>query len=173
MLCAECNTLISRHIPKGSPSNHFCSRSCAASFNNRKHPKRHPEGNCRHCSAQILTCETYCSETCKDADRATRYPIPPMSPDDTKRQKSLHVIEWQRRTKKRALGLLGGCCQVCGYSKATSAMVFHHIDPSQKEFSISGTIKSWARVEAELKKCALLCNRCHIEVHRGLTDLGG
>lgn len=86
--------------------------------------------------------------------------------------KSLAVVDWRRRTKQRAVVLKGGCCLVCGYSKATSAMVFHHLDPSKKDFSISGTnIHSWTRIQEELQKCVLLCNRCHSEVHEGLVDL--
>ena len=44
---------------------------------------------------------------------------------------------------------------------------FHHLDPAEKDFSISdGT--SWKWIEPELRKCELLCARCHREVHDGL-----
>lgn len=45
-------------------------------------------------------------------------------------------------------------------------MDFHHQEGT-KDFSISdGT--SWKWIEPELRKCELLCARCHREVHDGL-----
>ena len=70
---------------------------------------------------------------------------------------------------------LGGKCQICGYDKYQGALHFHHIDPTQKKFTISdGTARkkySQEEVESELKKCALLCANCHAEVHAGLIKL--
>jgi len=61
-----------------------------------------------------------------------------------------------------------------GYSKAKSALVFHHLDPMQKDFSISSaTGTSWSKIKIELQRCVLLCNRCHAEVHEGLTEVPG
>jgi hypothetical protein len=60
----------------------------------------------------------------------------------------------------------GGCCVVCGYSKCTDSLTFHHIDPSTKSFSISGAhCRSVANLKAEVDKCALLCHNCHGELH--------
>ncbi len=42
----------------------FCSRSCAAKYNNTKSPKRKPEGNCSRCGVAIPSRKQYCSE-CK------------------------------------------------------------------------------------------------------------
>ncbi len=47
-------------------------------------------------------------------------------------------------------------------------MDFHHPDALEKDFSISSKITSFAAIEAELRKCVLLCSRCHREVHDGL-----
>ena len=35
---------------------------------------------------------------------------------------------------KQAVKLLGGKCCICGYDKCIDALVFHHRDPSIKEF---------------------------------------
>lgn len=68
--------------------------------------------------------------------------------------------------KKRAVELLGGKCSVCGYNKSIKALQFHHIDPSQKSFVISGQhCRSWKKIEEEIKKCILLCANCHAELH--------
>lgn len=60
----------------------------------------------------------------------------------------------------------GGKCQVCGYDKCFSALHFHHINPSEKEFSISKcNKKNEESVRKEANKCILLCANCHIELH--------
>jgi len=68
--------------------------------------------------------------------------------------------------KERAIALLGGCCEICGYVKTPEALQFHHVCPMEKEFEISEKM-SWEVIEVELDKCALLCANCHIEVHSG------
>jgi len=60
----------------------------------------------------------------------------------------------------------GGKCVQCGYNKNMKALVFHHINPNEKEFSLSGChCISWKRIKKELDKCILLCANCHIEEH--------
>lgn len=44
-------------------------------------------------------------------------------------------------------------------------------DPTQKDFGISGTTKSFEKLKPELDKCVLLCANCHGEVHEGLLDI--
>jgi hypothetical protein len=45
-------------------------------------------------------------------------------------------------------------------------MVFHHRDPSEKEFDWNRAKRmSWATVLKELDKCDLFCCRCHTEIH--------
>ena len=62
---------------------------------------------------------------------------------------------------------LGGKCSRCGYHKYPELLEFHHKNPEEKEFSIAlrGHSRSWARVKAEIEKCALLCANCHREIH--------
>lgn len=65
--------------------------------------------------------------------------------------------------------IVGAECWLCGYGHAKSAMHCHHIDPSLKAFNIGhGFMKPMAVIQAEAKKCALLCANCHCEVHEGL-----
>ena len=62
-------------------------------------------------------------------------------------------------------------CVVCSYDKLKAALEFHHIDPTQKEFGISA---AWSKsnaieiIKEEMKKCIIVCNRCHREIHAGL-----
>lgn len=59
--------------------------------------------------------------------------------------------------------LLGGKCVGCG---TTDKLSFHHINPAEKEFSIaSSTHYKLPRLEAEVKKCLLLCQSCHDAAH--------
>lgn len=79
----------------------------------------------------------------------------------------LAVIKRRQVLKTKAVALLGGKCAVCGYDKYPGVLDFHHIDPATKSFGISsgGFSRSWQAIEAELKKCVLLCANCHREEH--------
>ena len=62
----------------------------------------------------------------------------------------------------------GGKCENCGYDKNISALQFHHINPSEKSFTLDArTIerKSDEEVIEEFNKCKLLCANCHAELH--------
>jgi hypothetical protein len=65
------------------------------------------------------------------------------------------------QVKQQAVALLGGKCTDCQQEFPMSVFDFHHIDPTQKDFSV-GKYKIWNdRLQAELKKCILLCANCH------------
>ena len=84
---------------------------------------------------------------------------------------STYVKTWRQNVKKRMVQALGGKCIICGYDHCMEAMDFHHIDPSEKDFGLGSTranIKSWDSIVSEIKKCVLLCARCHREVHAGI-----
>ena len=84
------------------------------------------------------------------------------------------VKRWRRRTKERIVKAMGGSCVCCKYNLCNDALDIHHIEPSEKDFGIGkirANIKSWAKIVEELKKCVLICNRCHREVHSGLTNI--
>lgn len=70
--------------------------------------------------------------------------------------------------KIKAVLSLGGKCISCGYNKNLSALEFHHIDPSIKEFALDLRVFSNLsddKLNIELEKCELLCANCHREVH--------
>lgn len=73
----------------------------------------------------------------------------------------------RRLIKKWALDYKGSHCELCGYNKCTDALEFHHLDPDQKDFSISDRdIKlDWGKIKNELDKCILICANCHRELH--------
>jgi hypothetical protein len=84
------------------------------------------------------------------------------------------VKAWRKRTKRRIVEAMGGKCQICGYDKCDTALSLHHINPEEKEISfgsIRANPRSWPRIVDELRKCVLLCNNCHSEIHEGLVVL--
>ena len=87
---------------------------------------------------------------------------------------SEHVIKWRRRTKERIIQSFDKKCGICDYNRCQGALELHHLDPSEKEFSI-GKIracpKSWKKIVEELRKCVLLCANCHREYHNNLIDI--
>lgn len=84
-------------------------------------------------------------------------------------EKSKRTKNARRRIKQQFIDCMGGCCQICKYKKSNSALEFHHIDRSDKEFQIGRKSASWAAQAEELKKCVLLCANCHREVHDGIA----
>lgn len=67
--------------------------------------------------------------------------------------------------------LRGGKCIRCGYNKCLKALEFHHLDPTQKDFTISNDHFKLREAVEESKKCILLCSNCHKEFHDNLWDL--
>jgi hypothetical protein len=67
----------------------------------------------------------------------------------------------ERKQRRRAhlLEMLGGKCVRCG---TTDGLVFDHIDPSTKAFTIGGNLeRPWDVLLAEVRKTQLLCPPCH------------
>ncbi len=68
--------------------------------------------------------------------------------------------------------LIGTSCWICGYNKTWAALDLHHVFPETKLFQLTTRELqfSWGKIETELRKCALLCCRCHREFHEGLIN---
>ena len=74
--------------------------------------------------------------------------------------------------RNRALEAFGGECGICGYNKCTQALEFHHVTPSEKDFTIgSSNIANWTKIVAELRKCVMVCTNCHRELHYGYAKI--
>ena len=85
--------------------------------------------------------------------------------------KSEVVIRWRNRVKTTLVEYKGGKCQCCGYNRCIRALEFHHLDPSQKDFTISGKSKSFETLKKEADKCILVCSNCHKEIHAGIRKI--
>lgn len=69
---------------------------------------------------------------------------------------------------------MGGKCSICSYARCLSALEFHHIDPTKKDFGFGSTRAnpaSWEKIADELRKCVLLCGNCHRELHDGMVEV--
>ena len=76
------------------------------------------------------------------------------------------------KVKQMAVDLFSGKCEDCKTSYPNCVFEFHHLDPNEKDFSIShkGYTLSWERVKAELAKCVMLCANCHRIRHKDSTN---
>ena len=85
------------------------------------------------------------------------------------RCRSEAVASRRRRIKELLVAEAGGACVLCGYRRCVAALHFHHIDATDKRFSLghAGITRSLAEARAEAAKCALLCANCHAEVESG------
>lgn len=110
------------------------------------------EKNCIECGVRLdPTRLKFCSRRCKD---------------------TYHVRVWRRRTKLRAVELLGGKCAVCGYKKYPLVLEFHH-PKDRKNGSVAmlmRSIRKWETILKEIRKCELRCPTCHKATHLGLDS---
>jgi hypothetical protein len=82
---------------------------------------------------------------------------------------SCKVSERRRSIKKLLVDYKGGKCSGCKYKKFLGALQFHHTNPEEKDFQISGNhCRSIEKLKKEVDKCVLLCGNCHSEVHAGI-----
>ena len=82
-----------------------------------------------------------------------------------------HVKNFYTNRKEQIVYIMGGECACCGYKKCISALELHHLNPSEKEFTISSNVnRAWEKVVNELPKTILVCANCHREIHSNLID---
>lgn len=90
----------------------------------------------------------------------------------TKTKSDYDSVKDNRHRKKELLvEYKGGKCQICGYDRCIQALDFHHLNPDEKDFSLSSSSKSLDELKKEADKCILVCSNCHREIHAGLKIL--
>ena len=105
----------------------------------------------------------FCSRTCKNRDTNNRHQT---------------YSSQQARGLARKLELIeacGGKCSRCGYARNMAALSWHHLDPKRKAFNLdvrSLSNRNRDAIDAELRKCILLCANCHAETHFPELDEG-
>jgi len=112
---------------------------------------------CIICEIELVGKQTkFCSQKCK------------LKSTNLKHQNYVCQQERGHIRRKQLLDSLGSKCSSCGYNKNYSALEFHHLDESTKEFGI--TIRECSnynlqKLIEESKKCIILCSNCHRELH--------
>lgn len=108
--------------------------------------------NCIICKKRLKGKQTkYCSLVCKN------------------RSLQSYPAQKERGLKKKLylLNIFGNKCSLCGYSKNISALTFHH-KYSNKEFKLDArslSNRTFEKISKEIKKCILVCQNCHAEIH--------
>ena len=91
--------------------------------------------------------------------------------DEAKENSKIYRLKRRAMLKIRSVEYKGGECNLCGYKKCIQALDFHHINPSEKDFTISCKYNlSWDKIKNELDKCILVCSNCHREIHSDIVQ---
>ena len=121
--------------------------------------------NCSVCNSE-LEVSIFCPQKCCSDECRKVYKKEYLK---NKKYNYNDVKNWRLKKKKKAIEYKGGKCEKCGYDKCISAMEFHHLNPLEKDFSISSNINmSYEKIKKELDKCILVCANCHREIHEGM-----
>ena len=75
-------------------------------------------------------------------------------------ERKKEIVRWARELKTK--------CNRCGFDNPI-ALVFHHIDPSQKDLNVSVAIsRGWSKekILTEIEKCEVVCANCHAIEHQ-------
>lgn len=115
------------------------------SFHRRAKSKDGLQTRCKSCHA-VYNDKHYHNNKELYRERANKY------------RKQLH--EWFYDLKRKI------CCERCGEDKHWR-LAFHHIDPSEKDMTVSEFLRNHSKkkLENEIKKCIPLCHNCHADVH--------
>jgi hypothetical protein len=158
--CQKCNT------PTKNPK--FCSKSCAAIYNNSKFPKRSPESLCIECKIPCSKSRTHCRD-CWQKINHRNHQI---------RQGNITLGEFQGKRKyqknsqirtfaQRLIRFhqIPQICMICSYDKHVE---IHHIQPvsSFSSDSLLSEINS-------LQNLIILCPNCHWEADNNLIPVVG
>lgn len=90
------------------------------------------------------------------------------------RCKFCEALDYKKRReiiKQKTFELIGyDRCKLCNYNKYDFNLSFHHLDMIKKDINISRiqSLKEIEKIKNELKKCILVCENCHREIHAGL-----
>jgi len=82
----------------------------------------------------------------------------------SKKKMAEYMNGYRQQIRQKVFYLLGNKCAKCGDG---FGLHVDHIDPRTKEFTIARNwTRSWSEIEEEVKKCQLLCLKCHTEKTR-------
>ena len=153
--CIVCN----KEFKAQRSTKKYCSIECQNAMRREKRVwyKEHPKTNEKEC---LICGKSFIPKTAAANQRSCCYDC---MPDGIQFTRGLFLAKIKQ--------LRGGACIKCGYNKCIKALEFHHIDPAQKDFTISNDHFKLKDAVEESKKCVLLCSNCHKELHDNMWTL--
>lgn len=122
-----------------------------------------PTGHCHVCQTPLSGRQKrFCSRRCKNADTNHRH----------QSYLQQQLPGWRRKRELSAES--GAKYGKCGYGKNLAALVWHHLDPAGKSFSLdirSLSNRRETEIRLEIDKCVVLCANCHAETHHPQFDV--
>lgn len=139
----------------------FCSRSCAASYNNKKVPKRKPENKCIDCGKPITSNRIRCKEHyliwLKNRE-AKDMTLKEAIYEKHHRSSAFALIRTRARALAKKLGLVK--CVKCGYDKHVEIAHIKPISSFSEEVLVS--------IINSKENLMPLCPNCHWEYDHNL-----
>lgn len=161
VICKKCGKEFEKQNSEAKRgTNHFCSRSCANSYNNSKVPKRKCKVyRCKVCGIRVSQRRLYCDDHSPNIVDWSKVTLESMQILRAY-QKNSRIRELARKKYIR----LGKpqCCAICGYTKTFQVCHIKAIS----SFSQGSTI---AEINHE-KNLIALCPNHHWELDHGLLD---
>lgn len=116
--------------------------------------------------------DQYCKECRKKYSLKHRRVYYERNKESQKIKNNARHMGYYQESKEYAVDFLGGKCEKCG-NKKFEQLCFHHRDPGQKSFNISGVLRKPLKsiknmLREELLKCELVCRNCHATIHHEL-----
>lgn len=152
MICVNCGSETKN--PK------FCSKSCAARYNNEKYPKRKKEGSCKKCQSPCAASRKFC-HNCKN--NTSILTVSDLIYKRGHRSNAFGVIRGRARNVAKKLGM--NSCKICGYNK--------HIEIAHLKSIASFNEDEKISVVNDKSNLVPLCPNCHWEYDNGLINLSG
>ena len=143
-------------------SGRFCGKPCSKGFSTKSKRKEINEKVSKKLTKNIRACSVCGSRISRNnISGICRKCRPPA------KIKSEVLIEHRRKRKRDLVEHKGGKCEVCGYDKSMWALQFHHLNPEEKDYNLSGGgfTRSLENDIKEVDKCILVCANCHAEIH--------
>ena len=151
--CPHCGT--THNNPK------YCSRSCSATVNNQRFPKRKPEHKCLDCDKSINNRRARCS-TCynkwQQSKLLTDITLGEAIYSNHHRASAFALVRSRARSVAKKLGL--DTCEKCGYNKHVEIAHIKPVSSFSEEVMLS-VINSRENIMA-------LCPNCHWEFDHNL-----
>lgn len=167
--CETCSLIFLKsvsQVKRSKSGRSFCSRTCAAKYNNKLYPKRQLEGNCAICSRRISSELAFCA--------AHKYGVPKQIKDMTlaeakynqREQSNVYTaVRTQATSVVKAFFIDSNStrrCLICGYKNFTDICHIRSI--------ASFTLDTLVKEVNSLENLSVLCPNHHREFDRGLLQ---